>query len=152
MAKSKKQNSSASALLLIIIILIFGIWAFSKCSGPSSDTSSNDTSSTDTSQTASTAFKLASLEIGHNDPSQDLVKQFDDILDKLEKKCPDEDRSLLGNYIFKAQTMIAEQKGENLSMITIGNALDESIPEETAGVVSCAEIMAVFVTLYNAQQ
>lgn len=55
MSKSKKTSSSGT-LILFIIILIFGIWAFSKCSGYSTDTSSSDTSDKSSAFVISTNF------------------------------------------------------------------------------------------------
>ena len=98
-------------------------------------------------ETASNAFKLASMEIGYNNPPESLVKTFDDLLEKLEKKCPQDSEVQIANYIFKGQKLIKEQGGGTVKLLDFGNALDESIPGEMAGVVNCAEIAATLIVL-----
>lgn len=102
-------------------------------------------------ETPSEAFKLASLEIGHNNPSESLVKTFDDLLGKLKKKCPQDSENKIANYIFKGQKLIKEGGGGTVKLLDFGNALNESISEEMAGVVNCAEMAAVLVVLINAE-
>ena len=102
-------------------------------------------------ETTSNAFKLASLEIGHNNPPKSLIKAFDDLLGKLKKKCPQDNEVKIANYIFKGQKWVKEEGGGTVKLLDFGNALNESIPEEMAGVVNCAEISAALVVLITTE-
>ena len=135
-----KQNIGCGGSILIIIIIVIVIAIFS------SGGDNKSTQPTTQTETPSEAFMLASLEIGHNNPSASLVKTFDDLLGKLEEKCPQDSENEIANYIFKGQKLIKE-KGGTVTLLEFGNALNESIPEEMAGVVNCAEMAAVLVVL-----
>ncbi|TFB08171.1 hypothetical protein E3V08_05130 [Candidatus Atribacteria bacterium MT.SAG.1] len=93
---------------------------------------------------------MASLEIGYNNPSASLVKTFDDLLGKLEKKCPQDSESKIADYIFKGQKWV-EKEGGTITLLEFGNSLNESIPEEMIGVVNCAEIAATLVVLITTE-
>lgn len=132
----------------LIGIFLLAIVA-SGCGGEPIVENQQETSST-TEEEISNAFKLASLEIGHNNPSGSLVNTFDNLLEELTKKCPEENETQIANYIFKTKKMI-NKKGETITLLQVGNGINESIPEEATGVVNCAEIAAAFVVLLTSQ-
>jgi len=96
----------------------------------------------------SNAFKLASLETGHNNPNQNLISDFDSLLKQLTQKCTSETEDQIADYIYKTKTMIAD-KGGNITLLEAANSINDSIPDEAVGVVTCAEVAAAFVTLYG---
>ena len=130
-----KKIASSSIIVLVFSLILSG------CSSQYTPTTTQPTEQ-------SNAFKLASLEIGYNDPSQELQDKFQSILTKLKLKCPNESEDDIANYIFKTKTMI-EDKGGQISLVESANAIDESLPTEAAGSVTCAEVAAAFVTLYT---
>ena len=131
-------------IILVIVIAIAG-------GGEKKETESESTYQTTQTETPSEAFKLASLEIGHNNPPESLIKTFDDLLGKLKEKCPQDSENKIANYIFKGQKWIKEKGGGTVKLLGFGNALNESITEEMAGVVNCAEMTAALVVLMIAE-
>lgn len=117
---------------------------------PKTETKTETTPKSSQTETTSNAFKLASLEIGHNNPPKSLVNTFDSLLKKLTKKCSEEDETQIANYIFKTKKMVNE-KGGTITLLQAGNGIDKSIPEEATDVVSCAEVAAAFVVLLTSQ-
>lgn len=134
----------SGVVVLIIIIAVAG-------GGEQKGTESESTYQTTQIETPSEAFKLASLEIGHNNPPESSIKTFDDLLGKLEKKCPQDSENKIANYIFKGQKLIKEGGGGTVKLLDFGNALNESIPKEMTGVVNCAEMAAALVVLIIAE-
>lgn len=132
----------------LIGIFLLAIVA-SGCGGEPTVENKQENQST-TEEEISNAFKLASLEIGHNNPSSSLVDTFDNLLKELTKKCPEENETQIANYIFKTKEMI-DEKGGTITLLQTGNGINESIPEEVTGIVNCAEIAAVFVVLLTSQ-
>jgi len=132
----------------ITIIVILGIIVIVQ--GVSKDYSIQTSPTKRTTQQPeySDAFKLASLEIGHNNPNQNLVSNFDSLLKQLAQKCTSETENQIADYIYKTQTMI-EDKGGNITLLEAATSINGSIPDEAVGVVTCAEIAAAFVTLYG---
>jgi len=149
-AQAKKKWEKQ--IILIGIIFLFFIFLFAIIMGSSSSNSSDKTEKTsyqnqsNQEQSKTIAFMLASLEVGHNNPSSSLVNEFDTVLDKLEIKCPDDTRSKLGDYIYIVQTNL-KKYNKSLTLLQIANGINESIPEESIGIVSCAEVGAAFVAL-----
>jgi hypothetical protein len=94
------------------------------------------------------AFKLASLEYGNNNPPQNMVSEFDDILAKLSIKCPNEKIDEISGYIFIGKDII-EKKSVSITLLEVANGINESIPEEAIGIVTCKEIAAIFATLIS---
>jgi len=146
-----KQNIGCGGFILIIIIIIVIMVAIFSGNGEKKSTGSEVSQPTiQEEEVESNAFMLASLEIGHNYPSESLVKTFDDLLEKLKKKCPQESEKKIANYIFKGQKLIKEGGGGTVKLLDFGNALNGSISEETIGVVSCAEMASALVVLMTA--
>lgn len=92
------------------------------------------------------AVKLASLEIGYNDPTQELVDKFQNLLNELSLKCPNESEEQLAGYIFIGRKTIEEKLG-SITLFAVGNGIKESIPDEAIGIISCAEVASAFVAL-----
>lgn len=124
---------------IIVIIFIIGMIAVSL--GGSGSTQNSGSSSQ-----KSPAYMLAALQIGHQNPDQEMIQEFDKRLNSLLGKCTENDKSRIGDYVVKSKQMLAEE-GEYLQLSEIIDALDKSIPDSATGVVSCAEIAAGFVTL-----
>jgi len=142
---TKRKFGCLSSLVIVIIGVIVIIIAVSIFydSTPPNQTSSNNSVQTD-------AFKLAALEIGHNSPSDSLVNTFNNLINTLEKKCPNEGKKEIANYIYKTKEMIGE-KGISITFLEAGNAINGSMPEEAIGVVSCAEAASAIVVLTTNQ-
>lgn len=96
----------------------------------------------------SSAFKLASLEIGHNSPPQYLVDKFENILKSLNKKCPNETEDQIAEYVFKGKKMIND-KGIAISFEEVLDGMDDSFPEYLSGSMKCSEVASMFVVLTN---
>lgn len=92
------------------------------------------------------AFMLASLEFETVHPSDDQVLLFQGILDSLVRKCTETSELEIANIVYKTKSMI-DDRGGVISYADAGLAIDGSIPDEAAGVMSCADIAAALVTL-----
>lgn len=148
--KPKKKTSSGTwGCLILIFIVIVIIWVIAS-SGTDTETAPSKSTPTTQTENASNSFKLASLEVGHNDPTQSLIDIFDSYLDSLEIKCPDEDETQIANYIFNTQEMINE-KGGSMTLQEAAEGIDGSIPEDASGMISCAEVATAFVILVTDQ-
>jgi len=130
--------------LVICIIVIIVIVVISTLSGGGTSKSSQPSIQT---ETESSAYMLAALETGQNNPSVSAIKIFEELLVKLQRKCPDNSELEIANYIFKGQKLIKENGGGTMKLLDFGNALNESISDELAGVLSCAEVSAALITL-----
>lgn len=97
---------------------------------------------------------LASIQnnqqTGNVIPSQKMVNEFDMYFNKLIKKCKENDKSRIGDYIVTAQEQL-KKEGINLQLSEIITGMDKSIPEDANNLVSCAEIAAAFVVLMSSQ-
>ena len=147
--KSKKSFMEKWQISFGLIGIFLLAIVASGCGGEPITENKQEAQST-TEEEISNAFKLASLEIGNNNPSSSLVNTFDNLLKELTKKCPKEDETQIANYIFKTKKMINE-KGRTITLLQAGNGINESIPKEATGVVNCAEIAAAFVVLLTSQ-
>lgn len=127
-------------ILFIILISVIGGGGEKRETGPETISKSSQVAD------VSSAFKLASLEIEHNNPSSSLGDTFDSLLKELITKCPKEDETQIANYIFKTKKMI-EEKGGTVTLLQAGNGINESIPEEAIGTISCAEVAVALVVL-----
>jgi len=139
-------------MMVIGIIFLFLIFLFAIIMGSSSSNDGDKISehsyqnSSNQEQIKTTSFMLASLEVGHNNPSNSLINEFDAVLNKLEIKCPNDTRSKLGDYIYIAQTNL-KKYNKSFTLLQIANGINESISEESIGIVSCVEVAAAFVVL-----
>lgn len=95
------------------------------------------------------AFKLATIESQWS-PTPELVSQFADILSKLQKTCPKEPENILSDYIVKSQELIRKD-GKEISLLEVAKGINNSIPKEAVWAITCKEVAAAFVTLYQAQ-
>jgi len=146
--KTKKKTSSGTwgCLVLVIIFGIIGLISLSGNDSSNSSTPSSTPAPASQVEEASNAFKLASLEIGHNNPPQSLIDVFDNYLSELATKCPSETKTQIAGYIFKTQEMINERGGD-ITLKGAAEGINGSLPDEASGTVSCAEVAAAFVTL-----
>jgi len=145
----KTERTGKKILLGFTAFIIFLIIIFSFADDP--DPSSYAVKRTPASAITKTvnvksAVKLASLETGNNNPSQTIVNKFQNLLNELSLKCPNENEEQLANYIFVGRRTIEEKLGP-ITLFEVGRGVKESIPDEAIGIVSCAEIAAAFVTL-----
>jgi len=124
--------------------------AFFSGGGEKKSTGSEITQPSIQKETVSTAFKLASIEVGHTSPPSVLVEQFENLLNKLTRKCSENNEERIADYIVNGKEMI-EEKGGKTTLLEFAKAMNESIPEDMAGVVSCAEVAAALVVLMTAK-
>lgn len=96
------------------------------------------------------AYMLAVLDVGHQNPSQEMIKRFDNKLDSLLLKCQENNKLIIGDYIVKSQEML-KKEGEILTLYQIIDDIDKSIPDDSVNLVKCSEIAALFVTLIISQ-
>jgi len=139
----RKKRITTGVLFVIIIIFIVISVGDDSTSQPKTQKQSIEQAKV---INEGSAFKLASLEIGNGNPPKELIGNFQTLLNKLGSKCPNENEKQIAGYIFVGQQKIKEGLGP-ITLLEVGKGIDRSIPKEMAGVVTCAEIAAAFVTL-----
>ena len=93
----------------------------------------------------SPGFKLATLYWG-SDPPASTVRQFDDLLRSLLRKCPDLPESRIGDVIYIVWKNLREA-GSQVTLLQAAQGIDGSIPEQAAGLLDCMEVAAAWATL-----
>ena len=149
--EEEKKGWSKGKVIIGIVIFLIIVAAGGGCGSPSGSSTSSSSSasaisSQQTAEQASSAFKLASLEVGYNSPSSTLVNSFDQILTSLKRKCPTEDEEKIAGYIFTGKQLI-EKQGQSVTLMQVAKGIDESLPDDLVGAMTCAEVSAAFVTL-----
>ena len=147
--KSSDDSKAGSGWKKIAIIaVVIGVFYLLGSGGDPSTPPTSTSSKYDqqTAEQASGAFKLASLEVGYNSPPQSLVSSFDQILTSLKGKCPKEDEDKIAGYIFTGKRLI-EKQGQSITLMQVAKGIDQSLPDDLVGMMSCAEVSAAFVTL-----
>jgi len=135
-------------IVFFLIIIIFSL--NNDVQKENGNIQNNQSQTNQQTENYSNAFKLASVEIGYNNPPEELISKFDNLLKDLIRKCSEKDENQIANYIYKTKTMI-EEKGIEITFLQAGNGINGSIPEEAAGVMSCAEVASLFVVLTTSQ-
>lgn len=97
-------------------------------------------------QNYSNAFKLAAMEVGHQAPSQSLIDDFDNLLNQLSKKCPNESEDKIANYLFVGREAIKKNFKE-ITLLDYGIQIYKSIPDEAVGMIKCDETAALVAAL-----
>lgn len=95
------------------------------------------------------ATKLASLELGVSSLTAADVVPYDDMLTRLQTKCPDDTRFRIASYLFEMKKLIENQYGIQTTYAQDADALYNAIPADAVGVVKCSEISAVLVATWK---
>ena len=140
---SKRIGFGTVIVAILIIVVAYAIISAIISGGSSTKTLTMPPVSQ---EEMSTAFKLASIEIGHTNPSSVLAEEFESLLGELTRKCLEKSEEKIADYIVRGKEM-TEEKGGKTTLLEFGKAMDKSIPEDMAGVVNCAEIAAAIVVL-----
>ncbi len=148
-----KKEKSRFLLKAIVVIIVFVIF-IAIIDSLSVETGYNISSSSLGSSKNSPAYMLASIQnnqqTGNVIPSQKMVNKFDMYLNKLVKKCKENSKSRIGDYVVTAQTEL-KKEGVNLQLSEIISGINKSIPENADNLIGCDEAATAFVVLVSAQ-
>ena len=132
-----KNNRIIALGLGGLILVVFAVVA----TGQTGTTSDN--------QVQSPAEKLAALEIGETSPSSAAVAPYDEMLSKLQTKCPEESQTQIAGYLYEMKKLILQQRGIQTTYAQDADALYNAIPSDAAGVAKCSEISAALVATWK---
>lgn len=146
------SRNKKAALIFIVIFVVFLVWFIGSLSKnpPSSSKSSSSPAPINQSQKEKNpAFMLAIIETQNTSPPATLVKQFENLLDNLQRKCSEKNKERLSDYIVKGKELI-EKDGGKTTLLEFAKAMDISIPESFT-TMNCADIAALLVVMSKQQ-
>ena len=89
--------------------------------------------------------KLASIEKGGYVVRQSDINTWEAILNRLDFKCSQDTREMVGNLILTSQKMLKD-RGKEMKLRDVARILDESIPHQGTGLLDCKTMFSTTIT------